>query len=671
MKDKKFKTTIPDNIMSGDKDYAQLKQAVAEILDMWEDAGGAFNFYESLNVENDSHWGAWWTEYKNKNNIITKDKDKESYHRKLYKTEQLVIAAAGLMASPVLSPIYYIFAKSFLLTENAMANMGGNTLHLDSKRQKKFNNIVKQVLRKYPSVSTTMLWSMIYLSIFGGKLNNENTFIRDKLNSAKEWITRNRQPVNNVQIQVSNTYGEFVSQLEPLIPAIIGIIIKSEGVVRNSAGLHIPYICSAGRPTIGFGSTATPSGTVRMNMRPITTDQAFDLARWHIEHRESFFFLYAYLVQSGRTEISAAEAIGLTSVLFNTGSQIFELASCPNHQARNRIFRNEILRDHGFGTTKEMIRDAFGRHPVVQPGAVLRAWNRTGANPRPIGDAISNFIYFRNDNGNMEIGGGLVWRRFIEAGIISGDINPQDVLTMPREGASEFRRQSSTDRNRGKFGLITGTQGSHRISWNMYSDFNKWLQDPINRHGQSMKNNSTVASYLPSGQRTLALNNVTLDGVLVVDAELSRRDRRRTEEREDAARAIHLLDLDSQSRTEIYDRAIIAFRAGDFNVAAEMFENLIRRYPDNPLFRNDLSLTYYRLGRFDDALIQAREVVHRIGDRSQYGAAFFNAGRAHEQLGNIDRALANYRLAVRNGNSVAQSAIDRIQAQSAQQARTR
>ena len=87
---------------------------------------------------------------------------------------------------------------------------------------------------------------------------------------------------------------------------------------------------------------------------------------------------------------------------------------------------------------------------------------------------------------------------------------------------------------------------------------------------------------------------------------------------------------------------------------------MIKKYPDNALLRNDLAATYNKLGRYNDAIAQAREVIQRIGDKSQYGAAQYNAGFAYEQMGKLQKALANYKLALANGNRRVQKDITRV-----------
>ena len=79
-----------------------------------------------------------------------------------------------------------------------------------------------------------------------------------------------------------------------------------------------------------------------------------------------------------------------------------------------------------------------------------------------------------------------------------------------------------------------------------------------------------------------------------------------------------------------------------------------------PLVHNDLAATYNKLGQYDDAVQQAREILHRIGDKSQYAAAQYNAGVAYEQLGDLRRALQNYELSVANGNKSVRDDVMRI-----------
>ena len=111
----------------------------------------------------------------------------------------------------------------------------------------------------------------------------------------------------------------------------------------------------------------------------------------------------------------------------------------------------------------------------------------------------------------------------------------------------------------------------------------------------------------------------------------------------------------------LYNKALSLYQQNNYEEAAFEYEQLIKLYPDTALLRNDLALTYNKLGKYDEAIEQAQEVVRRIGDKSQYSAAQYNAGYAYEQLGDYKRALANYKLSLSNGNKSAKGDIKRIQ----------
>lgn len=61
-------------------------------------------------------------------------------------------------------------------------------------------------------------------------------------------------------------------------PQVLSLIELSEGFRAK------PYICPAGKPTIGFGSTFYENGTkVTMKDKSITRLRAIDLALWHLK----------------------------------------------------------------------------------------------------------------------------------------------------------------------------------------------------------------------------------------------------------------------------------------------------------------------------------------------------------------------------------------------------
>ena len=112
-----------------------------------------------------------------------------------------------------------------------------------------------------------------------------------------------------------------------------------------------------------------------------------------------------------------------------------------------------------------------------------------------------------------------------------------------------------------------------------------------------------------------------------------------------------------------YAKAVTSFRSGDYESAAAGFKKLLETNPNDALLWNDLAASYNNLGKYDLALECTGKIFKEIGDRSQYAAAYYNAGVARENLGQYESALANYQYAKKNGNksSNVNSAIARVQ----------
>lgn len=99
-----------------------------------------------------------------------------------------------------------------------------------------------------------------------------------------------------------------------------------------------------------------------------------------------------------------------------------------------------------------------------------------------------------------------------------------------------------------------------------------------------------------------------------------------------------------------YAKAVTSFRSGDYESAAAGFKKLLETNPNDALLWNDLAASYNNLGKYDLALECTGKIFKEIGDRSQYAAAYYNAGVARENLGQYESALANYQYAKKNGN---------------------
>ncbi|MDL2296312.1 peptidoglycan DD-metalloendopeptidase family protein, partial [Lachnospiraceae bacterium OttesenSCG-928-E19] len=117
-----------------------------------------------------------------------------------------------------------------------------------------------------------------------------------------------------------------------------------------------------------------------------------------------------------------------------------------------------------------------------------------------------------------------------------------------------------------------------------------------------------------------------------------------------------------QEEYQEYDAlGLAAYQNKNYTEAMSYFEEAIKRDPDNAQLRNDLSITYFNLERYQEAIEQADEVLNRIGNRSQYSAAYYNKGKSQEALGLKKQAAESYILAAELGNNVAKNAADRLQ----------
>lgn len=99
-----------------------------------------------------------------------------------------------------------------------------------------------------------------------------------------------------------------------------------------------------------------------------------------------------------------------------------------------------------------------------------------------------------------------------------------------------------------------------------------------------------------------------------------------------------------------YETALAEFKSGKYKSAKKGFEKILSEHPDDALVWNDLAATYNNLGEYDSAILCVHEITRKIGDKSQYAAAYYNAGASYEAKGDTERALKNYRLAITHGN---------------------
>ena len=145
----------------------------------------------------------------------------------------------------------------------------------------------------------------------------------------------------------------------------INLISEFEGFAKEiSPDVAVPYKCSAGYPTIGFGAIYGLDGNrVKMDHEPITREQAENLLR---RDTKISYNAVARLTQPYFHKLTENQVGALTSLTFNIGSGNFRAS-----QIRSKITRGEI---EGAGKLFWQWRRAGGR---IVKGLVRRRAKET------------------------------------------------------------------------------------------------------------------------------------------------------------------------------------------------------------------------------------------------------------------------------------------------------
>lgn len=512
--------------------------------------------------------------------------------------------------------------------ERALADMqvGKNKKGQDKKLQ--------SFAKKYPNLSSHILYYMMLAMVAGGVKGYDALTSDGNDEQMSNQVELTLDMENQLTVE-PNTYGAYLARVQPITPYLIADLVAKEGVhVDSDTGLHTPYLDSKGIPTIGFGSTVLMDGTsVTMNTAPITTEQAFELARWHLSE-ETFFIMYCYDIAFDKIDInSTQQALSLGSVIYNSASKLIEDKKDRNHKERFALLRQDF-KQYGYALPDSLVLQRFAEYPVVSNESFGDAFIN-GASDSVLADKLGNYLAG---------GAGLQWRRWIEAGLLNGDIEPQMLLDCPVNGIYEF--YECMGRKKDKF--FTGRAPNRRVNRQTYADFRQWLANPVNKRGQSLSGWKKVRDFLPanvvlaceSGKCNLGDSNI----IHIIP-----------QPPKELAIDMYMSDYEAQ-----YNDAVALYRSKDFASAALAFEKIIAQHPDNALLHNDLAVTYNKLGQYEAAIEQTHKVIFIIGDKKQYAAAYYNAGYAYEQMGNLQKALANYKLSVANGNKRVQRDVTRV-----------
>lgn len=283
------------------------------------------------------------------------------------------------------------------------------------------------------------------------------------------------------------TFDEFKESLAPLKDAIMGMLILEEGAKLDAKGLHKPYRDGKGIATIGYGCTAYPDGKkVTMNDKHITDADARRMLMRHLE-RETFLTMYAYYVMRDGAGIDTPqEAIGLASLVYNGDVLIYEDKN--DTACKTRCTKLRKMRDEGVKITPEKVRELFAESPIndVAHHAFGRAWMA--------GTPIDKMAYMTGNY--MKDGGGIYWRRWLEAMVLSGKVTPKMMLDMPMTGLPEFYYLVGGTRD----AFFTGTGDGLKLNMKTLDKFYEWMKNPVDRHGHSLAGVKKVRELLPSAE---------------------------------------------------------------------------------------------------------------------------------------------------------------------------
>ncbi len=517
-------------------------------------------------------------------------------------------------------------------------------------------------MKKYPNFSSHMLYYLMFAMTAGGVRAYQELSGEEQIPETQE-ITVGMPDVGGMPVYEENTYGAYLAKMRPVTPLLIADLILPEGVCMEN-GKHVVYDDKVagkklkpgqrprGKATIGFGSTVLKDSTIVTSYTPpISSEYAYELARHHIEEHETYFVMYCYETAVPKSRIDdTGVALMVGSALYNLGSQLIEEPQDKNHRERFAELRR-VRDEYGAALPDSVVRAAFDKYPIVAPTSFGKIF--LGQEKGNMGDAIGNFL---------KGGDGLIWRRWLEAGIASGKVRPEEILDIPIGGMSDFyylMKKRAGGNKKKSFWIERG--GKRYVNQETYAIWREWLRKPVDQYNHSLSRRKKVADVLPAnivaqcraGQCQIG----NFSAILFANENLADASSVRDEasQKMPIEQSSYVIGYD-----EAYKDAIAEFKARNYEGAAEKFKKMIADAPGNALLHNDLAATYNKLGRYDDAIAEVQKILHEICDKSQYGAAQYNAGYAYEKKGNLQKALANYKLAVANGNRRAQRDVTRV-----------
>ena len=391
-----------------------------------------------------------------------------------------------LVRVPAMAGAFSLYFMTLLFTRLGLENPiiekldeKNANIKIKNTKETKFGRFIDKIKmrqKKHPTASAFIVYYFMLLSLFGaGKAVNDfaNEPEKEKVELKQVKVnqthneTKHISPINYIK---QNTFGAYKEKLHPITPWLIAQLIAAEGV-KMKDGMHVPYKDGKGIWTIGFGSTCLKDGSpVTKHTPPMTTEEAYDLALWHIEDNETFFVLYCYSVADKKLTVrNTGEAFGLSSIIYNSGTKFIENKNNKNHRNRFAVLKEEYKK-YGDNIPDTVVAEAFETYPIEDKESFGKAWIDSHKT-QDMASAIGLY---------MKDGAGMHWRRWLEAGLITGDIDPKDILKCPIRGMFDFYMymNGGNKKTKGKFALWKKTSTGLVPIKSTYATFKQWLKNP-------------------------------------------------------------------------------------------------------------------------------------------------------------------------------------------------
>lgn len=481
-------------------------------------------------------------------------------------------------------------------------------------------------LQKYPSLSSHIVYYMLTASVIAG----------GKIASDAGLFNFTEQTIDIPDSEIG-TYENFLAQYKTITPYLIGYLVNPEGYRSR------PYKDSRGIWTQGHGSTQRKDGPVGPNSSPMSILDAYETARWHLEDYETYFILYCYCAAFDK-RMNSNEFLGLASFIYNGGPEMFEPEKPENikdkDQAKENRKDNHIRNDRWWelrqmyrtkGTiSRDQVKELFEKYPVKSKGSVFQAW-LDGNGGREIGNQMIN--YLRSGRVRAE---GLVWRRWLEACLTAGVIDPMDIMNCPIGGVYEFRQYMKAH---GKE-LIVGNQMNYVAG----AEFKQWVKDPQywdRRHKKFMRpeNIQLTKSVMPvkiiNKCKSGVCDIASLDQITILDSGTI------ANQKSSIVKSNLFVEIATKY---LYDK--------NYAMAEKNYTKAIESNPDNSLAYSDLSYLYLKWGKYDKGVSVVQDmIVHKSTMNDFFGmaGAYYNAGLCHRKMAESGiNSSENYRMARAN-----------------------